>query len=155
MEILALGIDGRAHEVDHRDSGNLNGILEGEEKALVGAVLGREREQVEAVEVDGASCDGEGGITGENAGERGLSRAVGAHDGVDLAGMNLEIDSLENLLVVDFCAKVGDLQKYIVAHFVVEGLGGMGVLRIMGEMGIMGNLGGVGGLFVSLRSLRG
>ena len=117
MEILALGIDGRAHEVDHRDSGNLNGILEGEEKTLMGAVLGREREQVEAVEVDGASCDGEGGITGENAGECGLSRAVGAHDCVNFAGADGKVDATEDLAPFNAGAQAADFQQYFVSHF--------------------------------------
>ena len=40
--ILALGVEGSTHEVDHRHAWNLDRLLEAEEDALVGTFLGLE-----------------------------------------------------------------------------------------------------------------
>src|SRR5690606_37131365 len=49
-------------------------------------------------------------LAGEDAGQRGLARAVRTHDGVDLARLDLEVEPLENLVVFDGGVEVGDLE---------------------------------------------
>ena len=65
---------------------------------LVAAVLGREGQQVGAVEIDGAFGDGESGISGEYLAEGALSGTVGPHYGVDLSAVHCEVYALEYFL---------------------------------------------------------
>ena len=44
----------------------------------------------------------------QHIGQRALARPVGAHDGMDLAGANLKIDTAQDLLAVDSGVKVLD-----------------------------------------------
>ena len=48
-EVLALGVERRLQEVGVGDAGDLDRILEGQEHALAGALLGRHLEQVLAL----------------------------------------------------------------------------------------------------------
>ena len=116
VEILPLGVDRRTHEVDHRHPGDLHRILEREKQPLVTAVLGRQRQEVEAVKLGAPLGDCKGRIAGQHARQRRFSRPVGAHDGVHLAGMYLKIDAAEDLLVLHLGVKIFDLQQYIVVH---------------------------------------
>ncbi len=47
---LRIGVERRLEEVGVGDAGDLDRVLEGEEDALAGALLGRHREQVLAVD---------------------------------------------------------------------------------------------------------
>ena len=67
----------------------------------MGAILGREGQQVLAVKGDRTAGDSECGVTGEHGAERTLAAAVGTHDGVHLAGIDIEVDALEYLLALD------------------------------------------------------
>ena len=49
-----------------------------------------------------------GVAAGEDAGQRALAGAVGPHDGMDLAGVDLEVDAAEDFLVVDAGVEVED-----------------------------------------------
>ena len=115
--VLADGVDGGAQEVGVGDAGDLDGILEGEEDAFAGALLGVHVEQVLALEEDLALGDLVGVAAGEDAGERALAGAVGPHDGVDLAGVDLEVDAAEDFLVVDAGVEVVDGEHGVDSHF--------------------------------------
>ena len=108
--VLADGVDGGAEEVGVADAGDLDRILEGEEDALAGALLGVHLEQVLAVEEDLALGHLVGVAAGEDAGQRALAGAVGPHDGVDLAGVHRQVDAAEDFLVVDAGVQVVDFE---------------------------------------------
>ena len=75
--VLADGVEGGAEEVGVADAGDLDGVLEGEEDALAGALLGVHVEQVLALEEDLALGDLVGVAAGEDAGQGALAGAVG------------------------------------------------------------------------------
>ena len=82
--LLALRVERGAQERHGGDAGNFQRILEGEKKALGGALVGRQGENVLAVEQHLALGDVVVGLAGEHMRERRLARAVRAHDGVHL-----------------------------------------------------------------------
>ena len=83
------------------------------------AVFGRERQQVDTVEVGRATRDGERRISGQHTRECRLSRPVGAHYGMHLPGAYGEVDTLEDFLLLYSRAEVFHLQQYLVAHKLV------------------------------------
>ena len=89
---------GGSQEVGHRDAGDLDGILHGEEQAGPRALVDRHRQDVLAVEGHGAAGDGVFRVTCDGVGQRRLSRPVGAHDCVRLAVVDRQRDALEDLL---------------------------------------------------------
>ena len=99
--IAALLVDGGTHEVDHRHARYLDRILEAEEQSLVGAVLGRQSQQVFSVELHLTTGDGERRMPREHRTERALAAAVGSHDGVYLTRAHGQIDALQYLLAFD------------------------------------------------------
>ena len=56
------------------------------------------------------SVDLERGVAHDRVGERRLAGAVGAHQGVDLALLDVEVEAAEDLLVLDAHVQVADLQ---------------------------------------------
>src|SRR5262249_19996653 len=108
--VLADGVDGGAQEVVVSDAGDLDGILEGEEDALAGALLGVHVQQVLALVKDFAHGDGKGVAAGEDTGQGALAGAVGPHDGVDLAGVDREVDAAEDFFVLDAGVQVLDFE---------------------------------------------
>src|SRR5664280_563498 len=101
----ALNSVRRAQEVQVAHPGDLHRVLEGEEEAGRGTVLGRQGEQVLVLEADRAAA-------GKHVGEGALARAVRAHDGVYFARRNFEVDSPEDLVVTDPGVEVLDLQHH-------------------------------------------
>ena len=91
----ADGVEGGAQEIGVADAGEFDGGLEGEEEAGLGAQFRGQVEQVRAVEGDAAVGDGEIVAAGEHVGERGFAGAVGAHDGVDFAIGDGEVDAAQ------------------------------------------------------------
>ena len=87
----ADGVERGAQEVRVAHAGEFDGGLEGEEQAGLRAQFGGEVQQVRAVEGDAAFGDGEIVTAGEHVGERGFTRAVWAHDGVDLSVADGEV----------------------------------------------------------------
>ena len=85
-----------AQEVRDRHAGDLDGVLHREEEPGTGALVDAHRQHVLAVELDGAAVDVVPGVTGDRVRERRLARAVGAHDGVDLAVGDRQVDALED-----------------------------------------------------------
>ena len=95
--VLADGVERRLEEVGVGDAGDLDRVLEREEHAFAGPLLGVHVEQVLALVEDLALGDLVGVAAGQDAGERALAGAVRPHDGVDLAGVDRQVDALEDL----------------------------------------------------------
>ena len=116
--VLADGVEGRSQEVGVADAGDLDRILEGQEDALARPLFGVHVEQVLALEEHLALGDLVSVAAGEHAGQRALAGAVRPHDGMDLAGVDLEVDAAQDFLVVDAACRflissIGDsLQRY-------------------------------------------
>jgi hypothetical protein len=86
------GRQGLAQELDDRDAGDLLRVLEGEEHAGFGPLVGRPPADVVAAEHDRAGGDLVLGRAHQRRRERALARAVGSHDGVDLAGADGQVE---------------------------------------------------------------
>ena len=82
-------------------------MLEGEKEPGCGPLLRRQGEQVPALEED-LSGDVVGFASGEHVGEGALARAVGAHDRVDLACLQLQGETSEDLGLTDLGAQILD-----------------------------------------------
>ena len=69
--------------------------MEREEESFVGALVGREREHILAVEGDGALGDRVGRIACQDSGERRFAGSVAPHERVYLAFADAEVEALE------------------------------------------------------------
>ena len=97
---LADGVEGGLEEVHVADAGDFDGILEGEEDAVAGALFGGQVEEILAFDrVTSPPVTSIDVAAGEDLGERAFAGAVGAHDGVDFAGVDGEVDALQNFTV--------------------------------------------------------
>jgi ABC-type branched-subunit amino acid transport system ATPase component len=85
---LALRIHRGAHEGHHRHARNLDRILEGQEQPGRRARCRLQRQNGRADQRRAAARDRIAFAAGQHIGERGLARAVRAHDGVHFAGGN-------------------------------------------------------------------
>jgi len=90
---FADGVQRGLEEIHVADAGDFHGILESEENAGLGALFGVEFEQVFAVIGDGTFGYGVELTAGQDLRQRALAGAVGAHDGVDFAGIDGEVDA--------------------------------------------------------------
>ena len=109
-DALADG-DGLAEEVEDADPGDLLRVLEAEEDAPGGPLVGGQPGDVLTPEADGAPGDPVGGVGEEGVGERGLAGAVGPHEGVDLALADRQAQPAQDLGAVDGDPEVVDLQQ--------------------------------------------
>ena len=104
----ADGIEGRADEIGVADAGQFDRVLEGQEDAGGGALLGLHRQQILAVEMGGAAGHLVAVAAGKHVGERGLAGAVRAHDGVNFAVRDGEVNAAEDFLAFDRGGEVFD-----------------------------------------------
>src|SRR5680860_1582669 len=88
---------GGAEEVRDRHAGDLDRVLHCEEEARAGAGVDAHGQDVFAVEQDGAALDVISGVAGDRVGEGGLACAIRAHDRVDLALVDGEVDATQDL----------------------------------------------------------
>ena len=112
--LLALRVERGTQELDGRDAGNFQRILERQEQARGGALVGRHVEQVLAVEAHRTCRRRVVGPPGEHIGQRRFSRAVRPHDGMHLAGVHGEVEAPQNGLAVDLDVQIFNVQK---CHF--------------------------------------
>src|SRR5439155_26411987 len=103
--------DGGAEEVDKPHAGHLDRVLHREEQPVGRALPRRQPEELLTVERDGAAEDLVLGAAHERVRQRRLARAVRAHEGVDLARGDLEVDAAQDLLAVDGDPQPGDPQR--------------------------------------------
>ena len=96
------------HVVDARQ---FHRVLQRQKQATAGTLLRRQRQQVLALEADRAATDLVAFASGEDMRQGAFTRAVRAHDGVHLAGIDPEVESVEDRLVVHAC-----LQFFYVQH---------------------------------------
>jgi hypothetical protein len=112
--VLALGVVGLLQQVDVLHPGDLHRVLEAQQQAFAGALLGLQCEQILAHVFHGAAGHLVAVAAAEDLAERALARAVRTHDGVDLARLHLEVDALEDGgSVFHPCLQVGDLQHCV------------------------------------------
>ena len=83
------------------DAGDFDRILEREEHALGGALVGRHLQQVFALEQDFAAGDFVARLAGDDVGERRLAGAVRPHDRVHFARVHGQRKPVENLTLLD------------------------------------------------------
>ena len=109
---LALRVDRAAQEARDRDARDRVRVLEREEEALLGALVGPQLGHVLAVEQDLALRDLVGRVAHQRVGERRLARAVRAHDRVLLVRVDRQVDALDDLgAVLERDVQVLDLQQ--------------------------------------------
>ncbi len=99
VQAEAVGVDGRPQEARHREAGDGHRVLEGEEHAEPGPLVDRELQEILALPEHLAGLDHVRRVAHQGVGEGRLARAVGAHDGVDLALPNGQVDPLEDLVI--------------------------------------------------------
>ena len=116
-----MGLHGRTHEVGDGDAGDVDGVLEGQEDPRPGALVGLQVQEALAVELHLAGGGLVPGVARQYLGQRALSGAVGAHDGVDLTLAQGQVDPLEDrqILLGHLGVETGDLQNGSVAHRVL------------------------------------
>ncbi|MCY1242958.1 hypothetical protein D9M72_559580 [compost metagenome] len=100
-QLGSLAVDGGLggpQEVGHADAGDLHRVLHGQEQAGAGALVHGHGQDIFAIQRDGAAGDVVARVAGNGRRQRGLARAVGAHDGVGFAGPDGQADALQDLL---------------------------------------------------------
>jgi hypothetical protein len=107
---LAVGVDDRAQVLGDRHAGNGDRVLEGHEQAHAGALVGVGLRDVLAVEDDLPLGHLEVRVAHDGVGQGRLARAVGAHQGVELARADVQVHALEDLLLPGRDVQVLDLE---------------------------------------------
>jgi hypothetical protein len=107
--MLTLLVVGEAEELRVRDARHLDRILEGEKDALARPLVGLQLKQVAPLEDDFAARHLVGRMAGQNLRQRRLARSVRAHDGVDLALVDLQINAAEDFLSLHSRAQIANL----------------------------------------------
>jgi hypothetical protein len=100
-----------AQELRHRHALDRLGVLERQKETGLGAHIGGPVRHVLAVQQDGPGGHRVGRVPHERAGQRGLAGAVGAHERVDLAGPDGEVDATEDGTVLGRDVEVADLEQ--------------------------------------------
>src|SRR5690606_12103698 len=93
------GINRHLEKFHVADAGNLHRILERQEQALAGAFLGVHLKQILALELHAAGSRLVARTTGEHVAQGTLAGAVGPHDGMHFARLDLDIQSREDILL--------------------------------------------------------
>ena len=91
------GRQGLAQEVDDRHPGDGHGVLEGQEDAGLAPDVGAPGGDVVALVEDAALGHLVLGAAEQDVGQGGLARPVGAHQGMDFAGRDLEVEAPQDL----------------------------------------------------------
>jgi hypothetical protein len=111
---LALRVERGAQESHGGDARHFHRILEREEHALGGAFVGAHLQDALAIQQHIAFGDGVVRLAGQNIGERRFAGAVRAHDGRDLPLLDRQVQTVENLLVLDLDMQIFNFKK---CHF--------------------------------------
>ena len=93
-------LQGAADEAGQGDAGDLHGVLEGEENALLGPLVGGLVGDVFPLEEDLTAGDVILGVAHERVAQGGLAGSVGPHEDVGLAGVYIQINAVENLFLL-------------------------------------------------------
>ena len=98
----------KLHDGDARD---FFGVLKAQEQPGLAADVGGPRRDVRAFEEQAPRGDLVVGVAEQRVGERRLPRAVGAHEGMDLAGRDREIDAAQDLGTRHASVEVVDFEQ--------------------------------------------
>src|SRR5712692_1010082 len=109
--LLALRVERGAQDGHGGNAGNFERILEGEKEPLGGALVGRKRKNVLAVEQHLALGHDVVGLAGEHVRERRLARSVRAHDGMHATLTDLQVETVEDVLAVDLDVQILHFQQ--------------------------------------------
>src|SRR6266508_6155621 len=104
--LLALRVERGAQEGHGGDPRDFERILEGEKQALGGAFVRGQGENVLAVEQHLPIGHDVGVLAGEHMGERGLARAVRAHDGMHAALTDGKLEAVQDFFAVDLDVQI-------------------------------------------------
>src|SRR2546425_1927560 len=108
--VLPDRVQGGLQEVGVAHARDLDGILECHEHAFAGTVLRLHREQVLPFEAGRAPRDLVRHTAGQDLSQRRLSATVRAHDRVDLARLDRQVDSFQDLLAGHLHVQTLDLE---------------------------------------------
>ena len=112
VAVRGADVRGRvAEEVGHLHAGNGHGTLKGEEQSGAGPLVRLHRQHVLPVKVDRPAGHFISGMAHDREAQRALARAVGAHQGVDLAAADLQTHALENRLARHRNVKIANPQR--------------------------------------------
>jgi len=92
------------------DARNLDRILKREEDPLLGAFLGRQRQEILTIVGSRATGHFVRGMASEHLGEGALPGSVGPHDRVDFSSAHSERDAFEDLAIGDAGVQVYDFE---------------------------------------------
>src|SRR4029079_10504274 len=118
---LAVGVHDHPQVLRDGHARDGDGVLEGHEQAGAGALVRVGLRDVVPAEEDLPLGHLEVGLAHDHVCERGLARPVRAHEGVDLALVDGEVEALEDLLVPGLDVQVANLE---VGHVLRSGSGG-------------------------------
>jgi hypothetical protein len=113
VQLLALAeasLQRGAEEIGDAHAGDFARVLEREEKAGAGALVGLQFEDRTAVEEHFAAGDRVIRVAGDGLGQRGFAGAVGAHDGMNLTLADGEREALDDFLFADGDMEVFDFE---------------------------------------------
>ncbi len=112
LAILAFGIanigDGVAEKIGDLHAGNGDRILEGQEDASTGSLVGIHFEQIVAIDCCLSAGDPVQRVPGQGVRQGAFARTVGAHQRVDLAGRDFQCHALQDRSLTDGDVQIGD-----------------------------------------------
>ncbi len=111
--LFADRVDRGTQEGGVRHAGNFDRVLEGEEETGCGALFRLKLENILAVKQDFALGYLIFLTTGEDIGEGALAGTVWPHDGVNFALANLEVQTFQDRLAINFSMQVFNLDHRI------------------------------------------
>ena len=106
----AAGRERLAQELGDGDTGDLLGVLEGEEHPRLAPYVGGPVGDVLSLEEHPPGGDGVVGATQQRVGQRRLPRSVGPHEGMDLSGTDDQVHALQDLGALGGDVQVLDLE---------------------------------------------
>ena len=90
--------------------GNLDRILKGQKHAFAGGLFRLHVQQIFAVEEHFALGHVVGFAARQHLRQRALARSVRAHDGMHFAGIDRQVNALENFVAIDLGVQILDFQ---------------------------------------------
>src|SRR4051812_20174887 len=112
--MLAFRVQRGLQEVGVVHAGDLDRILERHEHAFAGPFVWVEVQQILAVKRHLAGRDFVLRVTRQGAGKGALSGSVRTHDRVHFAGVDVEVDPLEDLFAFDVDLEILDIEHFFI-----------------------------------------
>ena len=99
-------------KLDDGNPGDRLRILKGQEQPTTAPLIRTHGQQIVTVEKNSSAGDPVLGVSGQHIGERALAGPVRSHDGVDLAVVDRQVDSMEDLEAFGVGREPLDLKKW-------------------------------------------